>query len=119
MRRQIHNPQLKKYARDLRTNATKEERKLWYTFLKTLPVTFYRQKTFGDYIVDFYCAEKYLVIELDGSQHYEEKGQSYDERRDSYLRSLGLKVLRFSNYQISREYQSVCNKILLELDLLQ
>ena len=64
----LYNPKLIKNAKTLRKNLTKEERKLWYTFLRYLPVKFVRQKTLGPYIVDFYCAERKLIVELDGSQ---------------------------------------------------
>ena len=65
------NPALLSPARELRKNMTKEERHLWYDFLRTYPVKFTKQKIIGNYIVDFYCAKAGLVIELDGSQHYE------------------------------------------------
>ena len=64
---------------------TDEERKLWYEFLKKLPFTVNRQKTIGVYIVDFYCAEANIVIELDGSQHYSDDGRKSDDERDEYL----------------------------------
>ncbi|MBQ9518178.1 MAG: DUF559 domain-containing protein, partial [Eubacterium sp.] len=64
---------------------TREERHLWYDFLKGLPVTFNRQKVIGSYIADFYCASAKIIVELDGSQHYEEKGVNKDEKRDAYF----------------------------------
>ena len=91
---------------------TKEERHLWYDFLKDQPVTFHRQKVIGNYIVDFYCATAKIVIELDGSQHYEDKGKKADIRRDLYLNNLGLTVLRYSNYDINRNFDGVCADIL-------
>jgi very-short-patch-repair endonuclease len=90
---------------------TKEERKLWYLFLKWLPYTFYRQKVFENYIVDFYCAEKHIVIELDGSQHYENEAAEQDKIRDEYLYNLGIQVLRFSNRQVNENFETVCNEI--------
>ena len=93
-------------------NMTKEERHLWYDFLKTIPVTVKRQKPIGPYIVDFYIASADLVIELDGSQHYEEQGKEYDAKRDSYFSSLGIIVLRYSNLDINRNFESVCQDIL-------
>ncbi|MBP5200519.1 MAG: DUF559 domain-containing protein [Schwartzia sp.] len=80
-----HNPKLKSAAQNLRKNVTKEERKLWYDCLKKLPVTVNRQKVFGKYILDFYCASAKIAIELDGSQHYKEEGQAKDEERDRCL----------------------------------
>ena len=69
-----HNPKLSANARVLRKDMTPEERHLWYDFLRLYPVRFLRQKVIDAYIVDFYCSRARLVIELDGSQHYEEKG---------------------------------------------
>lgn len=90
---------------------TEEERKLWYVFLKKLPVHFSRQKVLGNYIVDFYCASAKLVIELDGSQHYEDKGVKADAERDKYLNEIGFKVLRFSNKEINSDFENVCLEI--------
>ena len=72
---EYNNPALKTLARNLRRNMTEEERRLWYDFLRLLPVTFYRQKVIGPYIVDFYCAKAKLVVEIDGAQHFEEEGK--------------------------------------------
>lgn len=91
---------------------TKEEKHLWYDFLKTLPVTVNRQKVIGNYIVDFYCAKAKLIIELDGSQHYEDEGKKADSERDKYLRSLGLTILRYSNLDINRNFDGVCADIM-------
>ena len=99
-------------ARNLRKEMTKEERKLWYTFLCKLPVRFRRQQIIGNYIVDFYCHSRQLVIELDGSQHYEEKGKNADIERDAYLRDLGLTVLRYANLDVNRNFRGVCEDIL-------
>ena len=102
-------------ARNLRKGMTKEERKLWYTFLCKLPVRFRRQQIIGNYIVDFYCHSKALVIELDGSQHFEDKGKQADLERDAYLRGLGLRVLRYSNLDVNRNFRGVCEDILQHL----
>ena len=91
---------------------TKEEKKLWYDFLKNLPVMFHRQKIMGDYIVDFYCAEAKLVIEIDGSQHRTPKGMEKDNTRDLYFERCGIQVLRYSNYDINRQFDFVCADIL-------
>ena len=90
---------------------TPEERHLWYDFLKPLPITVNRQKVIGRFIVDFYCAAAKLVIEIDGSQHYEEQGMETDKIRDAYLRSKGLTVLRYSNYEINNYFDGVCEDI--------
>ena len=110
-------PWLKTNAQTLRKNMTKEERKLWYEFLKDLPLTVNRQKVIGNCIVDFYCASAKLVIELDGSQHYEKSGKESDKKRDEYLNSLGLKVLRYSNEEVNKEFIAVCEDILKWLPL--
>ena len=109
------NPKLTGKAQQLRKNMTREERHLWYDFLKQLPVTFNRQKVIGRYIVDFYCAEAKLVIELDGSQHFEDVGAKADKERDAYLRSLGLSVLRYPNSAIWGNFEGVCEDILNRL----
>ena len=106
-----HNPSLRSFAQKLRRDMTKEERHLWYDFLRQLPNNFNRQKVIGSYIVDFYCAQAKLVIELDGSQHYTEEAQEYDRERTNYLNSLGLEVIRISNLDVNRKFQSVCEYI--------
>lgn len=111
------NPNLTSNAQNLRKNMTKEERHLWYDFLKTLPVSVRRQKVFGHYIVDFYIPDAKLVIELDGSQHYEEQGKSEDVQRDEYLNSLGLTVLRYSNADVNARFAAVCEEIWNKLGL--
>ncbi len=94
---------------------TKEERHLWYDFLKLQPQVFNRQKVLGKYIVDFYCAEARLVIELDGSQHCEADGIEKDTERDGYLQGLGLTVLRYSNLEVMRNFEGICEDILQQL----
>ena len=90
---------------------TPEEKKLWYQFLKDLPVTINRQKVIGNYIVDFYCASANLVIELDGSQHFEAEGKQHDAERDRYLNGLGLRVLRYPNNEVNLNFEGVCEDI--------
>ncbi len=96
---------------------TKEERHLWYDFLKGLPITVHRQKTMGRYIVDFYIAERKLAIELDGGQHYKEAAQQYDRARTEYLARYGITVLRYSNQDVNQNFPGVCQDILLRLGL--
>ena len=105
------NAKLTSNAKSLRKNMTKEERHLWYDFLKTLPVTVHRQKVIGTYIVDFYIADAKLAIELDGSQHYEGEGVEKDIERDCFLQSMGITVLRYSNSNVNYEFQGVCQDI--------
>ncbi len=106
------NARLTPFAQRLRRDMTKEERHLWYDFLRQLPVTFNRQKVLGPYIVDFYCAKAKLVIELDGSQHYEETGVATDRERDAWLSGLGLRVLRYANAEVDRSFNAVCEDIM-------
>lgn len=98
-------------AKELRRNMTPHERKLWYLFLRNYPVKIYKQRIIDSYIVDFYCASAKLVIEIDGSQHYTEEGQVYDEKRSDCLKRYGLEVIRFSNREIDRQFDAVCEKI--------
>ena len=112
-----NNPNLTGCAQRLRKEMTKEERHLWYDFLRQLPVTVHRQKVIGDYIADFYCAGAKLVIELDGSQHYQEEGVAYDQVRDQYFRDCGINVLRFSNLEVKQNFPGVCDEILRHLAL--
>ena len=111
-----HNIKLSPYAKELRKNMTKEERHLWYDFLRSHSLRFLRQKVFGNYIVDFYCAKAKLVIELDGSQHFEALEAEKDKARSLYLESLGLTVIRIPNNEINRNFRGVCEYIDLELE---
>ena len=90
---------------------TKEERHLWYDFLKEYPVQFKRQYVIGSYIVDFYCYQARLVVELDGSQHYEPNAVEYDRNRTAYLQKQGLLVMRFSNLDVITQFRAVCEAI--------
>ena len=95
------NSLLLENARHLRREMTPQERKLWYLFLQKYPVKIYKQRIIGQYIVDFYCASAKLVIEIDGSQHYTEESRQKDEFRTEILEGYNLKVIRFTNYQIT------------------
>ncbi len=108
---ETNNPKLTGLSKTLRKNMTKEERHLWYDFLKKLSVTVNRQKVIGDYIVDFYCSSAKVVIEIDGSQHYQDAGVTKDLVRDDYLKNMGLTVLRYSNLEINRNFRGVCEDI--------
>ena len=106
------NAKLTNTARALRKTMTKEERRLWYDFLKGLPVTVNRQKVIGRYIVDFYIASAKLAIELDGSQHYEEEHAQKDRERDAALERHGIRTLRYANSDINTNFRGVCEDIL-------
>ena len=95
----------------LRKNMTPEERHLWYDFLKTYPIRFNRQKIIGKYIVDFYSAKAKLIIELDGSQHYEESSIKKDYERTKFLEQYGFKVIRIPNNEIKQNFKGVCEYI--------
>ena len=90
---------------------TKEEKHLWYDFLKDYSVRFSRQKVLGKYIVDFYSAEAKLIIELDGSGHYTEEGMIYDRERTAFLEQYGLKVIRIPNIEINQNFEGICEYI--------
>ena len=94
-------------ARRLRRETMPHERKLWYLFLRKYPVKIYKQRIIGRFIADF----AKLVIEVDGSQHYEPHGMAYDAERSAFLSTLGLEVLRFSNRDIDRDFRGVCEQI--------
>ena len=102
---------LKAFARELRKNATRQENRLWYEFLRSYPIRFNRQMIILNYITDFYCAKARLVIELDGSQHYTEEATSRDAVREEMLKMLDLEVLRFSNLDIDNNFSGVCDSI--------
>jgi len=106
-----HNKKLVPFAQDLRKNMTKEERHLWYDFLRDYPVRFLRQRPIGPYIVDFYCASAKLVVELDGSQHYEEEARQKDKQRTAYMEQCGLYVFRVANNRIKDSFDGVCEAI--------
>ena len=106
-----YTDRLRSAARALRKNMTPQEKHLWYDFLKNYPVKFYRQRPICGYIVDFFCVRARLIIELDGSQHYTEDGEEYDTIRTEILNENGLTVLRFTNPQVNREFESVCMAI--------
>ncbi|MGM9584161.1 MAG: endonuclease domain-containing protein [Faecousia sp.] len=98
-------------SQQLRKNATPEENTLWYQYLRNYPVRFHRQFVLGQYIVDFYCAKAKLVLELDGSQHYDPETVAKDAQRTAYLESIDLMVMRFSNEDIKRNLRGVCEQI--------
>ena len=103
-----HNPKLTENAKELRKNMTKEEKHLWYDFLKTYPVRFLRQKVIADYIADFYCHKARIVIEHDGSQHYTKDGILKDKIRTEKIEKRDLTVLRIPNGEINHNFEGVC-----------
>ena len=106
-----HESKNEKFAKKLRKEMTPWERKLWYCFLKDYPVRFQRQKCIDNYIVDFYCFRAKLVIELDGGGHYDPEAERRDATRTEILSRYGLKVIRFCNMDIDRNFYGVCSVI--------
>ena len=102
-----YNNDLTKFAKELRKNMTREEKHLWYDFLKLLPMTVKRQYVVGCYILDFFIPNVNIAIELDGSQHYEPDAKKDDEQRDRLLASFGIKVIRYTNVQINNNFDGV------------
>ena len=106
------NKKLVPVARILRNNMTKEKRRI---YLSPHPVRFARQKIIGSYVVDFYCAAAKLIIEIDGSQHYEEAAMIADKKRTAYLNERGFRVIRFSNADVNNNFTGVYESIELAL----
>ena len=103
-----YNHRMLEPARKLRREMTRQEKHLWYDYLQNYPVKFYRQRSIDRFIVDFYCSEAKLIIELDGSQHYTEDGIMHDAIRTDILERYGLTVLRFSNVEVDEHFEAVC-----------
>lgn len=103
-----YNKKMIPRAKTLRQPMTKQERHLWYDFLSGYTPRFQRQKTIGSYIVDFYCHEAKLVVELDGAQHYEKHAKGYDGVRTEFLNAAGIEVLRFPNAAVDHDFEGVC-----------
>ena len=106
-----HNKDNEEYARQLRKEMTPWERKLWFLFLKDYPIRFQRQKCIDNFIADFYCFRAKLVIEIDGGGHYDPETEKYDQYRTEVLKNYGLKVLRFCNTDIDKNFYGVCTVI--------
>ena len=95
-------------AKRMRKNMTPQESHLWYDYLRDYPIRWYRQRIINSYIVDFYCAHARLVVEIDGGQHYTETGQINDAARTHILGLYGLEVIRFTNRDVEKHFDSVC-----------
>jgi len=113
----FNRPEYTTRRQELRNNATQPEQKLWAVLRgKQLGVKFRRQHGIGRYIVDFYCPEAKLVIEVDGDSHYTEIAQQQDTERDVYMQSVGLRVLRFTNQDINQNMSGVYETIKRVID---
>jgi very-short-patch-repair endonuclease len=106
-----YNPVFLKKSRELRKNMTRQEKHLWYDFLRNYSAKFYRQRAIDWYIVDFYCAKAHLAIELDGGQHMENESREYDRLRTKILEKYDVEVLRFTNTDIDKRFDAVCTVI--------
>ena len=110
-----HNKKLVGFSKQLRKNMTKEERHLWYDFLRGYDIRFLRQKVFGKYIVDFYCPKAKIVVELDGSQHYAPMGIEKDTERTIFLEQYSVTVIRIPNNEVMCNFRGVCEYIDLQV----
>lgn len=110
------NSRLTSNSRKLRNEMTKHEIVLWNGFLRKLPLTINRQKVIGQYIIDFYCHQARLAIELDGGQHFEDSGIADDAERKLYLNNLGLEVIRFTNDEVDYQFDQVCITIIEKIN---
>ena len=112
-----HNKNLTEYARDLRKEMTREERDLWYKFLRYFPIVVKKQYVIDNYIVDFFIPSKKIAIEIDGSQHYEPEAQAADRLRDAELMKYGIKVMRYTNFDVQKRFEGVAIDILKNVGL--
>jgi len=106
-----YNPALKERAREMRNTMTAAERKLWFEFLREHHLRWLRQKPLGNYIVDFYCSEMQVVIEVDGDSHYTDDAQEYDAKRTAFLQRYELQVIRFANNEVLNYFEAVCERV--------
>lgn len=104
----FYNKDINNIAKTLRKQMTRQERHLWYDFLRNYYVKVYRQRTIDNYVADFYCPAAKLVVELDGGQHYTEKKMLDDEHRSLIINQYGIHVVRIPNNEIDNNFYSVC-----------
>jgi very-short-patch-repair endonuclease len=111
-----YNKNLIDRAKANRREMTPAERRMWYDILKNLPYRFLRQRVIGNYIPDFYCTSRHLIIEVDGDSHYATEAQAYDAERTAFFESLGIRVVRFTNDEVMENPDGVFEqlKVLLE-----
>jgi len=106
-----YNNKLIPTVMELKKEMTPQERLLWYLYLRSHPLRFQRQKTIGDYIVDFYCHSAKMVVEIDGSQHYSDEGKADDSKRDDFLKKYGLQTIRIADSDVNQHFYAVCQYI--------
>jgi very-short-patch-repair endonuclease len=109
----IHSKLILKQRRaELRAKMTPQEIILWARLKNSnLGYKFQRQHSIGNFIADFYCPKRKLIVELDGDQHNDEGRRAYDKERTNYLESVGIKVIRFWNNEINKTLPEVLEKI--------
>ena len=108
---------LESRRRDLRVKQTEAEKILWQK-LRNRQIDgfkFFRQYSIGKYIADFYCSELRLVIELDGSHHYEENVFEYDKIREEFMKSLDIQTIRFNNLDVFKSLDEVMERVYFEV----
>ena len=110
-----YNGKLNERAKQMRKNMTPQANKLWYQFLNDYEIRFRRQRIIDNYIADFYCSKAKLVVEIDGSHHFEEETVEYDKERTGFFNSLGIKVLRIANTDINTNFDAACKLIISEV----
>ena len=103
-----YNRKLVDKARELRKSMTRAEKKIWHGYLKHLSIPVMRQRPIDNFIVDFYCSSHKVVIEIDGSTHSTAEEIEHDALRTCKLEEYGLKVIRFSNDDVLKNFKSVC-----------
>jgi very-short-patch-repair endonuclease len=106
-----YNRQLVEKAKELRKNMTPAEKKLWYGYLRMFKFRILRQRPINNFIVNLFCAQLRLLIEVDGESHFTDEGKDYDWERTQILEGYGLKVLRFSNDEVLQDWEGVCRRI--------
>ena len=104
----FYNGDLNFIAKKLRRQMTKQERHLWYDFLRSYSIKVYRQRVIDNYVADFYCPAAKLVIELDGGQHYDDAKMIEDEHRSAIINQYGIQVLRIPNNEVDNNFDNVC-----------
>jgi very-short-patch-repair endonuclease len=110
-----YNPKLIDRARELRKNLTPAERKLWYEYLRNFKYRVLRQRPIDHFIVDFYCHSLKFVIEVDGDSHFTEEAEAADRERTQQLESYGIRVIRFTNQEVVKDFEGVCSRIEAEI----
>ncbi len=106
-----YNPDLVERAKEMRKNPTPAERRLWQECLRQFPLKMWRQKPIDNFIVDFYCPKLKLAIEVDGETHFTKEGIAYDRHRTEILEGYGLQVVRFTNDEVMKYFDGVCERI--------